>query len=273
MLPDATSNHHRKDSTSFFGQLSVLKAKCGGGREFPVSKDQMVLFGGLYGRLDALSNHVQYGSVESAPGMIDRITFKEPFELVGHVSLTPVVPTGFPNGIYPGEIMANNTELLFGTSVVLPEALQFGQPIKIHWRVYGLVKLDNLPIWLVQFYSAMIQLMKGRLKPALLDYSTAFELFIESFLRARLCNSYGPDMAEYLLDRAWRIDERVKDLMKQACGIRLTDGPDVYTPWDEYVRKPRNQIAHGQQINIDSESVEKAHQAVWQAIKWVESLA
>ena len=56
----------------------------------------MILFGGLYGRLEALSNHVQYGSVECAPGMIERITFPVPFELVGHVSLTPVTPRGFP---------------------------------------------------------------------------------------------------------------------------------------------------------------------------------
>jgi hypothetical protein len=205
----------------------------------------MVLFDQLYGRLEALSNHVQYGSVECTPGMTERITFEEPFEFVGHVSLTPITPRGFPNGIYPGEIMVNNIELLFGTSVVLEEALRFGESVKVNWRVYGLTKVDSLPIWLVQFYSAMIQLMKGRLTPALLDYSIAFELFVEAFLHARLSNSCGSDMANYLLDKVWRIDERIKDLMKQVCGYRLSDGPDVFQPWDEYVRKPRNQIANG----------------------------
>jgi hypothetical protein len=265
---------HRRDTggLQFSGQFSTFKTKCTCGNEFEITTDRLVLFGGLYGRLEALSNHVQYGAVECAPGIIDRVTFKEPFEFVGHVSLTPVAPRGFPNGIYPGEIMTNNIELLFGTSVVLKEALRFAEPIKVNWRVYGLIKVDSLPIWLVQFYSAMIQSMRERLKPALLDYSIAFELFVEAFLRGRLGNSCGPDMADYLLDKLWRIDERVKDLMKQVCGYRLSDGPDVYGPWDEYVRKPRNQIAHGQQINIDSEDVEKAHQAVWQAIKWIESL-
>lgn len=263
---------HRRDDLQFIGQLSTFRAKCKCGNELQVSRDQMILFNQFYGRLEALSNHIQWGSVESTPGMIDRITFTEPFELVGHVSLTPVVPTGFPNGIYPGEIMTNNIELLFGTSVVLKEALRFAEPIKVNWRVYGLIKVDSLPIWLVQFYSAMIQSMRGRLKPALLDYSIAFELFVEAFLRGRLGNSCGPDTTDYLLDKLWRIDERVKDLMKQVCGYRLSDGPDVYGPWDEYVRKPRNQIAHGQQINIDSGDLEKAHQAVWQAIRWIESL-
>jgi hypothetical protein len=121
----------------FIEKFSTFKAKCRCGNEFEVSRDQVVLFKQLYVRLQALSNHVQYGSVESAPGMIERITFKEPFELVGHVSLTPVVPRGFPNGIYPGEIMANNIELLFGTSVVLERLCSSVSPSKLIGQCTG----------------------------------------------------------------------------------------------------------------------------------------
>jgi len=73
-------------------------------------------------------------------------------------------------------------------------------------------------------------------------------------------------MADYLLKKTWRIEERVKELLEQACGVRLTERQDVYQPWDKYVREPRNKLSHGEQIVVDEAAAENAHQATWQVL-------
>jgi len=144
--------------------------------------------------------------------------------------------------------------------------------VAVSWSVYGLISIADLPAWFIQFYAAATHLVNGLYKPALLDYAVAFELFLESFLRMKLTARFGTIHAEYLLRKGWRVEDRCKDILQLATGHRMTDRNDVFQPWDIFVRRPRNELAHGQRIDIDNIAVESAHQATYQAIRWIETL-
>lgn len=141
---------------------------------------------------------------------------------------------------------------------------------KFSWAVYGLIDLDLLPTWYIHFYGAITQLEHGLFKPALIDYAVAFEVFLDTFLTARLTKRCGTEVARYLLRRAPRIEERVKDLLELAIGSRLSSRDDVYQPWDKDVRTLRNKLAHGERLTVDRDAVERAHSAVYQAIRWIQ---
>jgi hypothetical protein len=168
------------------------------------------------------------------------------------------------------------------SSVLEREHMKPADIISLNWHVYGLVELDSLPAWHVQYYSALTHLINGLFKPALLDYAIAFEIFIASFLRERLTTSFGASMTDYVLRRTEKIEERVKGLLEQACGQSMSSHTDVYQPWHshtdvyqpwhDHVQRPRNHVAHGKPIVIDTAEAERAHQAIWQAIRWIESL-
>jgi hypothetical protein len=252
-------------------QLGVHRAHCRCGNKFEVSSDQLVLSSSPFLRLLVLSNHTEYGSVAATPGISTKVVFKRPFEFACRAYVTPVVPDGFP--VLVREHFLQKDSMLILTSVLRQEHLKPVNPISLNWTVYGLVETDMLPAWRIQYYSALTHLINSFFKPALLDYAIAFELFLEDFLRKRLTASVGQSMTDYLLENAWRINDRVKDLMEQACGQPLSARPDVYQPWDEYVRKPRNELSHGKQLVVGELAAERAHQATWQAIKWIESVA
>ena len=116
----------------------------------------------------------------------------------------------------------------------------------------------------------MVHAHRGFFKAALMDYAIAFEIFIETFLRGKLSQGYDNDLADYLLNRTWRVTDRVSHLLRFAAGERLQDGPGVYEPWLESVCRPRNAIVHGQVLQVGEEEAENAHQAVYQAIRWIE---
>jgi hypothetical protein len=115
--------------------------------------------------------------------------------------------------------------------------------------------------------------MTNRLyKPALLDYAIAFEIFLEAYLRSRLNARLGPRATEAMLKENWRVRDRCKKVLRLATGYGMSDRNDVYQPWDVHVRKPRDDVAHGRKSTVKLEEAEKAHQAVYQAIRWIESL-
>jgi hypothetical protein len=264
---------HRKGDSGgiqISSQLGVDRAHCQCGSTFEVSSDQLVLSANEFSRLRILSNHTEYGTVAATPGISTKVTFKRPFEFACRAYVTPVVPDGFL--VLFREHFLQKDSMLVLNSVLREEHLKPVNPISFNWHVFGLVEINMLPAWYLQYYSALTHLINGLFKPALLDYGTAFELFLETFLRKRLTASVGQRMTDYLLEKAWRIDERIKDLLEQVCGQRLTARLDVYQPWDEYVRKPRNELSHGKKLGVDEPAAERAHQATWQTIKWIESL-
>jgi hypothetical protein len=158
------------------------------------------------------------------------------------------------------------------SSVFKEHCLSEQNPFSINWMVFGLVDIHLLPSWHVQFYSAYTHLLNGLYKPALLDYAIAFEIFLATYLRERLQKVCGNAAAEYVLKKTWKIEERAKGLLKLACGQPLSERDDVYQPWDEHVRGPRNEISHGEPVTIDEASAKKAHDATWQAIRWIKAL-
>ena len=155
-------------------------------------------------------------------------------------------------------------------SSVFPNEAGDASEQQVSWLVHGLVDIDKLPTWYVHFYSAIAHAENGFCKPALLDYAVAFETFVETFLEEHLRQKYGSQVAEYLLRRTWHIEDRVKGLLELATEHRLSEREDVYQPWDKHVRGPRNDLSHGLSVSVNEEAVERAHQAVYQALRWIQ---
>jgi transcription elongation factor GreA-like protein len=126
-----------------------------------------------------------------------------------------------------------------------------------------------LATWYIYFYSAITHLENRLYKAALLDYAVAFETFLESYLMTRLSSQYSNQIAEYLLKRSWRVENRCKELLKLATQRSLSEQKDLYDLWGKYVRRPRNELAHGKRLTIDQAHAEKAHQIVYQSVKWI----
>jgi len=254
---------------TLIGSESDIKVECVCGNVFnPESvKDQMILSENVFVRLSAASNHLQHGQLTIIPGHVSEILFEKPFDLVYKVYFTRNNNTP----IIVKEIDLRNDRMVVLSSI--PQGGNYSNNVaKISWLAYGLAEIDKLPTWFVHFYSSIIQTEKGFYKSALLDYAVAFETFVENFLVTHLTDKYGSTVAEYLLKKSWRIDERCKDLLELATGHKLTERIELYNPWDQNVRKPRNDLSHGKNLKIAKSDAELAHQATYQAIKWIESL-
>jgi hypothetical protein len=235
-------------------------------------RDQNILANNKHGRIYALSNHEEKSSRKSAIGKSEKINFAQPFDYVGFAGFTPrnqcLVDYFNPYNLDPiKDHMIILTSEIPGSSGIASE-------IEYNYSVVGLVNAQNLPSWYILFYNAMSNLAYHRqYRTAFLEYSMAFEAFIEQFLVNQLTTKYDVDTAEYLIDKTkGRIDERVKQLLKLAIGHMLSEKLRVYQPWDENVRKPRNQLIHGNPVPIGKEEAEKAHQATYQAIRWIQRL-
>lgn len=243
-----------------------LHCECGNKIELLDPKDQCVLSENIFVRLGALSNHSEGGFVQVMPGSSMVVTFTRPFEYPCRVFLTPKGHTP----IYAKEAFIENDKMLILVGAH-PDSANSPMTVEVFWTVYGLVSIDSLPTWYVHFYSAVTQLANGLFKPALIDYATSFEVFVESYLNQRLAKRFGAAVSDHLLRKTWRIDERCKELLELATGHRLTERDDVYSPWDRHVRVPRNNLSHGAQISVNRTSAEDAHQATCQAIRWIQS--
>jgi hypothetical protein len=229
------------------------------------ARDQAMLSMNTFARLSAASNHTESGTAWIPPGQVHDVTFAKPFDFPCRAFLTPNAPVALKEAFLTGERM----QILCS---VLPSHQSVPDPVEVFWLVFGLVDVDSLPTWYVHFYGALTQLENGLYKPALIDYAVAFESFTEAFLADRLARRVGEQIAGYLLRRTSRIEDRVKDLLELAIGARLSSRADVYQPWDEHVRTPRNRLAHGDRIKIDRDAANRAHAASYQAIRWIQAL-
>ncbi len=252
--------------------MSGNDVMCTCGNRFTDSSiDQRILSSNIFVRLNALSNHSEYGSASTTIGRAKQVTFAVPFDFVGRVYLTP---TGeFP--FAAKEYFENTQGMLVLTSFLEGEASgkQVPPTVQFNWMVYGLKDIDSLAPWYVLFYGATTQAIAGLFKAALLDYAVAFEAFLESFLAKRLTEKYGEELSKYLMRRAWRVEERSKDVLEVVTGHKLSEREDVYQPWFEHVKRPRDLLAHGDRLAVRQSDTELAHNAVYQAIRWIESVA
>ena len=230
-------------------------------------RDQLVLSSNSFVRLIALSNFVATGEITVELGAVGVIKLERPLDHLCRVFLTAIgAPVAFKSDYRGGD----EIDVFAG---VHPGVTRPDGPVKASWLVYGLVDAQSLSTWFVHFYAATTHLENGLFKSSLLDYATAFEVFVEQLLTTALTSRFGADACSYMLGRANRLDERVKQLMKLAIGAALTEEPTVYQPWDRDVREPRNRLAHGEQVHLDREGALRAHVATYQAIRWLEDRA
>jgi hypothetical protein len=198
--------------------------------------------------------------------MATEVKFNRGFDFPCKVYFTP---EGSP--IMAKEIFLQGDQMTVVSSIWPGRSLT-SEPVRVAWLIFGLIDIEALPTWYIHFYSAITQVSNGLYKTGLFDYAVSFETFVESFLAERLGQRYGNELSEFLLRRTWRIEDRCKELLKLAVGRRLTERDDVYQPWERYVRDIRNRLAHGERIAVDREAAERAHDAVYQAIRWIESV-
>lgn len=252
---------------SIDGATHRLHCNCGNAFDLPDPRDQCILSDNVFVRLGALSNYQEGGFVDVTPGGSTKVTFRRAFDYPCRAFLAPLGN----QAIYAKEayLDSNCMVILAGRHAPDPDT---APAIEVSWSVYGLVGIDVLPAWNVQFYAAATHLANNLFKPALLDYAGAFELFLEEYLRSRLERRFSADCAELILRKSWRVEDRCKDILELASGHRMTERVDVYQPWDIHVRKPRNDLAHGKRVPVGPADAENAHQATYQAIRWIESL-
>ncbi len=111
---------------------------------------------------------------------------------------------------------------------------------------------------------------KGLYKSSLFEYAVSFEAFIEEYLRKSLTSKYDEPVTQYLLKRNRSVEERVNALLSVATGKKLSEKSDVYQAWDENVRKIRNKIFHGDELEVTKDMAFRAHCAVYDAIRFIQ---
>jgi hypothetical protein len=251
---------------SYGDPKAQIVCECGNEFYLREPRDQFILSRNPFSRFSAASNHFEFGTVEIIPGQAIDVAFGRPFDYPCKTYLTS---EGI--GLYLREAFLNNDRMLIVSAVPSGGPVPT-IPVRVHWAVYGLIDLNLLPNWYVQFFAAMTQIETALYKAALFDYAIAFEVFFENWLDVHLTARYGRQLSEYLMKRIWRIEDRCKDLMELAINRRFTERMDVYQLWDHDVREPRNRLAHGERFEVTREMAEAAHSAVYQGIRWIESV-
>ncbi|MGD0954088.1 MAG: hypothetical protein ABR985_17140 [Methanotrichaceae archaeon] len=246
-----------------------IDCECGNVINVDHPRDQNILSYNVYGRLRALSNHEEHGKIECIPGEYVIVSLNKLFDVISMVNITP---GGGIVAEYQHQFSVPlKNDIMIMTSFTKGE-IPNKEITEVYWAVFGLVDSDSLPTWYLHFYSAVSNLQRKLYRPALLDYETAFEAFMEQFLLEQLTRRYDETVAKYLLDKVSRITDRCKELLNLATGHKLSEDPKVYNPWDSNVKKKRDTLIHGTLMHIQKDDAEKAHQATYQAIRWVQKL-
>jgi len=166
--------------------------------KIPVNEahDQSILSSNIFVRLSEASNYSEFGEIEIIPGQIAEIKFRNLFDFPCKAFFSPQEVA-----IAVKELKLEKDRMLVLSSSWGNSFSKVPTSVKVSWSVFGLVDIENLPVWYVHFYGAITQCENGLFKPALLDYAVAFETFIESYLKERLTVRHGDTMSEYLLKK------------------------------------------------------------------------
>ena len=147
------------------------------------------------------------------------------------------------------------------------------EPISVAWIACRLRRVSALPTWRVLLFSAVRNTTAFLYRPALLDYATAFVIYMELFLNQVLTRTFRRKrVTAFLLKEHRDIQERVTKILKFATGKSLGESGPIFTEWKAHVQEPRNALSHGKVMEVGPDEVERAHQAVCQAIRWIEHL-
>lgn len=231
-------------------------------------RDYLMLSTNIFVRLLGASNHWENGSVRLIPGHLRIVRFKRPFDLPCKAFVTPAAP------IFVTEHSLSRDSVRILSSVFVDDSgtAQHNKPVGVSWIAFGLVDVNTLPTWYILFYGALAHNANGFYKPALLDYATAFEAFVEQFLRKHIAQHHGGRLTNNLLKKMWKIEDRVRYLLELVTQHSLTEEREIYEPWNKCVQTPRNRLMHGQYVAVGKGEAENAHRATYQAIRWIESL-
>jgi hypothetical protein len=256
-------------STSQQGNSLSIHCNCGNTITVDAPRDQCILSPNMFTRLAAASNYCEVGMVKLKPGTSVTVKFQRPFDFPSKAHLTPISSSQQP-------FLVKEYSLHHDSMIVLSSYAGNSDPnqddLAVSWIVHGLVDIDALPAWYTQFFSAIRHLESELYKPALLDYAASFEMFISELLNKQLTGRYDMQVAQYLLKRQEGIEKRCTELLEFTIDHRLTERNDVYQPWQQRVQQPRNALSHGARLSVNREEAEAAHQAVYQAIRYVQSL-
>ncbi len=257
--------------------LSLDQVLCKCGYEFSVEglHDKCVLSSNPFVRLSTLSDYHEHGTVELKPGKTKRINFRNNCEFPGKVYFTPYKYILDVKELF---IKTDHMDILSS----IPDApenseiakLNLGADnVKVSWSIYGISNSSTHKSWFILFYSATTNLENRFYKAAVLEYATAFELFIEDLLFNNISKRYDNKISEYLLKKTKGIERRLADIYPLVFSKRITQEKKIYDHWDRDVRQLRNRLAHGKGLEITREHAENAHQAVYQAVRWIEDNA
>jgi len=249
-----------QSETDKFG--TTVYCKCGHVIPIESPRDYNILSTNDLVRLYEASNQSEFGDVELIPGKTASIEFRSKFDYICKVFFTPQAPV----------IVKEYSLTLTGMRLISSPLAANLTKSKVSYYVCGLVDLDTISTWYILFYSAISDNINGLYKMAILNYSASFEAFLDEYLRELLTKQHGEDMANYLLEKEWRVEEKCKSLLSLATKHKLSEENEIYQPWDENVRTIRNKLMHGNILSVNREDAEKAHSATYQAIRWVQNL-
>jgi hypothetical protein len=135
-------------------QCDNIAVYCRCGYTIPESStDRRILSTNSFVRLGTGSNYVEHGSLSLSPGHAKWVEFKRPIDFVAKVYLNS-------NGVaYAQESKVTPKGMLVLTTIFDGFSLSEDRDVQVTWIVYGLIDLETLPNWYLQFYAAMTQLI------------------------------------------------------------------------------------------------------------------
>lgn len=220
-------------------------------------------------RLSVSANHIQHGTALIAPGTWHQVTFEKEFDWAAKAFFTYVAH-------YPMPILLRESRLTSKDMIILssmsPESTQKLEPVEVNWAVYGFTNIDVMNEWELRFYTALIQLENGAYKAAFLDYESAFEAFVATFLREQMGKIMEAKFIDHILNRTQSIEPRCTNILKLVIGHSMSENKDVFSAWQNNVQRPRNSLVHGQNVRIEKAEAEAAHSSVYEAIRWIQDL-
>lgn len=257
---------------------------CECGEHFPIRDGYLRAFTKDYTRqaqVAFLSNWVQGGYVDSTERSerID-VRFIDPMP----EEIIDVLP--HPQIQFPKDIAANPAVLhdhyaqiavaavnvtTTGFQLLVSHALPANWSLRTTWRSYGRRRALDLPPWRDLLRQALLVERGQILDPAIGMLHSAFEAFVNAAVVERLVQREAIDAtaAARILDAAedgLAADAKrqsgvvlaLVDVLRERCGFPALGGTPVADEWAMRVRRPRNDIFHGEPIRATPEDARLA---------------
>lgn len=137
-----------------------------------------------------------------------------------------------------------------------------------------LVSEDPSPIYDMLLLNAESAFNKKIYKLAVLESFQGFEIFLENFLIAKFQEK---DLSSEDIDKKitegnnWRTPDRLKGVMEEATGHRLTSNQQLWDKWYRGYDEVRNQVIHKNK-DITAEDARESLSANLEVIEWMKQL-